>query len=192
MLSIVRIRVALAVCAAVVLGSSCTADEPSPSPLPAISSAPTTPTVAPTPAPTPTPSPPALPALARQDSPAGAEAFARYWLTTLDYATTTGDTRLLRQLANCAGCNALAESIDKVRAEGGRTLGGKATVSKSNTIRHVPAKAALVDLTYSRRTRIVDRPPDQRQTVGPERDVRLLITLRRNRSWLITDAQPIR
>jgi hypothetical protein len=132
-----------------------------------------------------------MPAIARQDSAAGAEAFARYWLTTLDYATTSGDTTLLRQLANCAGCNALADGIDRLRAEGGRTLRGKATVSKSSTVRHVPGKAALVDLTYSREARVVERS-GRRQEIGPEKDVRLLITLRRDRSWLITNAQPTR
>ena len=71
----------------------------------------------------PPPTAPPLPAAATQDTPAGAQSFARYWLSVLDYATTTGDTRRLLALGACVSCIAVAKSIDALYASGGRAEG---------------------------------------------------------------------
>jgi hypothetical protein len=139
---------------------------------------------------TPPPTEPPLPATATQDTPAGAQSFARYWLAVLDYATTTGDTKLLRQVASCAGCDALADGIDALRRAGGRTTGGEITVSKATVASFAAGRAALVDVTYSRAARTVVRASGAQQAVAPERNTQLLITLRRSNSWLVTNAQP--
>lgn len=153
-------------------------------------------TVAPSTAPgsptaSPTPVAPVLPAAARVDSPAGAEAFARFWITALDYASRSGDTTLIRRLADCAGCNALADGIDKLQTEGGRTNGGAVRIVGSSIVRHVPNEAGLVDLTYDRQARTVVQSTGKEQSVPAEKNVRLLITLKRvGDSWQITNAQP--
>jgi len=139
---------------------------------------------------TPPPTEPPLPATATQDTPAGAQSFARYWLSVLDYATTTGDTKLLRQVASCAGCDALADGIDTLRREGGRTTGGEITVRKATVASFAAGRAALVDVTYSRAARTVVTASGAQQAVAPERNTQLLITLRRSNSWLVTNAQP--
>jgi Family of unknown function (DUF6318) len=138
----------------------------------------------------PAPAAPTLPAAARPDTPTAATTFARYYMTVLDYATTTGDTTLLRTLADCPGCNALADGIDTLRREGGRTIGGKISVTKTTAANYVAGKAALVDLTYSRQARTIERASGAKQSVAAEKSTRLLVTLRRTRSWLITNAQP--
>ena len=139
---------------------------------------------------TPPPTAPPLPDTATQDTPAGAQSFARYWLSVLDYATTIGDTKLLRQVAKCAGCNALADGIDTLRRDGGHTTGGKITVSKSTIASFAAGRAALVDVTYNRARRTVTSASGAQQALPPERNTRLLITLRRTGSWLVTNAQP--
>jgi len=157
---------------------------------PPVTSAPPTTPVATTPAPNPTPTPPPQPALSRQDTPAGAESFARYWLATLDYATASGDTSILRRLADCAGCNALADGIDQLHKDGGKTRGGEIRVTKAATASHVAGKAALVDLTYSRAARVVESASGTKESVPPEDNVRLLLTMSRSSTWLMTNAQP--
>jgi hypothetical protein len=111
-------------------------------------------------------------------------------LAVLDYATTSGDTNLLRRVANCAGCNALADGIDKLRRQGGHTTGGEISIRKTAIANYVPGKAALVDLTYSRAPRTVTSAAGVREDVQAENATRLLITLRRTDSWLVTNAQP--
>lgn len=178
-----------------VLGTSCDGGEPTPTTLPtqpsAASSTPGTgsPTSSPTPTVSPTPAAPTLPAAARADTPAGAESFARFWLQTLDYATRTGDTQLLRKLADCPGCNSIADGIDQLSQQGGRATGGAVTVTTAKIVRHVAGKAALVDVTYDRAARTVEKA-GKSQAVPAEKGVRLLITLRRDGDWLITNAQP--
>lgn len=108
-----------------------------------------------TPAPTPTPTPPPLPATARQDTPTGAESFARHWLATLDYAYKTGDTKPFRALGRCSGCASLADSIDRIYAAGGKVTGGELEATNTRVDRHVARSAAAVELYYSRSQRVV-------------------------------------
>ena len=187
-----RITVAVA---ALVLATACSSNDPAPAPLPTPSptAAPTTAPPPTTPPPSPTPTAPTLPPAARADTPAGAESFARFWIQALDYASTSGDTSVIREVADCTGCNALADGIDRLRQAGGRTIGGQVSISASDTVRHVPGQAALVDLTYSRAPRTVTEGSGASRAVPAERNVRLLVTLKRvGESWLISNAQPTR
>jgi hypothetical protein len=190
-LTAVGVRVALAVFVVLVLGASCDGGDPSPTTLP--SSAPpsvVTTTAAPpsTPTPTPTPTPPTLPAAARADSPAGAEAFARFWLTTLDYAYKTGDTKPFRALGSCDGCKTLADSIDKLFRGGGNVSGGNLVVIETRLDRHVPRKAAAVELFYSRTRRVVDDGKGG-HFVDPaaKRLGFFLVLARKTQGWLVTE-----
>jgi len=190
----VGVRVGVVAVAVVLAVAGCSRGDAPSSPLPSGGTPPQSssppsnpPSTAATPPP---PAAPPLPATATQDTPAGAQSFARYWLSVLDYATTSGDTKLLRQVANCSGCNALADGIDTLRRDGGHTTGGKITVSKSNIASFAVGRAALVDVTYDRAGRTVVSAPGAQQALAPEPNTRLLITLRRTGSWLVTNAQP--
>jgi hypothetical protein len=159
----VGVRIALAAAIAVLAVAGCGGDDPSPTSVPtqvqpsaptAVTTAP--PTTAPTtPTTSPTPTPPPLSAAARQDTPTGAESFARHWLATLDYAYKTGDTKPFRAAGGCNGCVSLANSIDKVYAGGGEVTGGALTAIETRVDRHVAGSAAAVELYYSRTQRIV-------------------------------------
>lgn len=151
-LNSVSVRVALAVSVVLALGASCEGGEPTPTTLPtAPPSTSASPTTSPTP-PTPTPSPtvpaPTLPAAARADSPAGAEAFARFYTQVLDYSSRTGQVQLLESLGNCRTCRARSQGIENFFVEGGRVEGGGLTVVRSEVIRFVK-NAALVNIEYN-------------------------------------------
>lgn len=73
------------------------------------------------PEPTPEVTAPALPELAEDDSPAGAEAFARHYIEVLNYSALTGDTALLEELSadDCSGCIKYIELYKSTYENGG-------------------------------------------------------------------------
>ena len=71
--------------------------------------------------PTPEITAPALPELADDDSPAGAEAFARHYIEVLNYASATGDTDPLDELSSehCSGCRKYIDLYRSTYEDGG-------------------------------------------------------------------------
>jgi Family of unknown function (DUF6318) len=142
---------------------------------------------------TPPPSAPTLPATATQDTPTGAQSFARYYIEVLDYAYRAGDTQLLRQLAHCPGCDAVADGIDKFISAGGRYEGGQLSVVSAETVRYAAGQAGLVSMVYSRSERELVSPDGKRDKVNRAPALKVLITERRKASgWLITNIQTVR
>jgi hypothetical protein len=171
------------------LGASCTRD-----PAPPTASATPTATTPTTPSPTPTPTtpPPTLPATAHANTPAAAESFARHWLTALDYAYQTGNTTPLKELGDCRGCLALANSITRVYGEGGRIEGGRIVVQRARGRSFSPGDSATVEVYYSQsdgRTIYGDG------RIGPVKGsarLAFLFTLKRvGNGWTITAVQPV-
>jgi len=97
-----------------------TAPSPSSSPTPS-------PTTPPTSEPTSDPNQPAepkLPAAAKAPTRAGAEAFVRYYIKLLNYASHTGDTEPLAAAANdCKGCRKYEALFSRTYARGGSFTG---------------------------------------------------------------------
>jgi hypothetical protein len=180
----VRIKLALlAVLGCAAIGASCSHD-PDPTLVPTGSPVITTPTV---------PPPPEMPAAALEDSPSGAESFARYWLLALDYAYQTGDTSLVRKLAQCRGCSDLVDGIDRSYSEGDRIEGGRFTVHMTRLTTHIAGKSATVELTYSSTKRRVISMKGMVTEVAAENNARLLLALnRKGETWLIVNAQPVK
>jgi hypothetical protein len=174
------VHITVAVAAVALTAVACSGSDPEPSPVPtgtpaSVTSVPSTPATSP--APTPTPAAPTLPAAARADTPAGAEAFARFYIVTQDYANRTGDTKLLRSLGQCPGCIAVADSIEHFYQSGGRVEGGTLTVIAATVTRHVAGEAALVAVTYKQATgRQVNK--DGSSQVVPAATNKVLQTLR--------------
>ena len=75
--------------------------------------------------------PPEMPALAREQTPEGAVAFAEWWFDTLNYATVTGDTSGLADASDpqCETCASYIAEIDGAYADGGSMEGGVISVS---------------------------------------------------------------
>jgi uncharacterized protein DUF6318 len=101
---------------------ACTHDDPPPPP-PTTTQAPTTPT------PSPTLTPPPAPTAAR--TPAGAEAFVRYFWATYNYAYATLDPKPLQAISDkaCELCASAAKNVDHLRQEGKRVDGGEVVVT---------------------------------------------------------------
>lgn len=185
------IRVAVAAFVVLSAAVGCGGGDPSPTTVPTVTSSSVSPSPSPSSSPsatpTPTASPPTLPALARQDSPAGAQSFARFWLTTLDYAYKTGDTSPFLALGECKSCQSIATGIQQFYAADGHFEGGTFTAQSSQTARHVKSSAALVDLVYSRQTGRAIPGNGTPKTVPAEKDTELLLTLSRSTTgWRLT------
>ena len=99
----------------------------------------------------PPPTAPPLPAAATQDTPAGAQSFARYYIEVLDYASHTGDVQSLRRLGNCETCLAQADGIEKFFKSGGHVEGGEIRITNTESVRFLRS-AALVNITYDQAT----------------------------------------
>lgn len=156
-------------------------------PSPSTSAPPTT-----TPAGTPSPTPPPQPAASRDDTPAGAEAFARYWLTALDYAYKSGDTKPFRALGACPSCESLASGIEKYYSTGGRFEGGTFAADDVKTTRHVGGSAALVDLVYSRSAGQAIPSAGPARVVAAESGTEFLITLERaSQRWRVSSVKTV-
>jgi hypothetical protein len=70
-----------------------------------------------------------VPPEARQRTPAGVEAFTRYYIELLNRQLRTLDSTPLRELSrHCSSCTALADSYDRGRAAGHKYEGGQLSV----------------------------------------------------------------
>ena len=80
--------------------------------------------------------PPAMPALAKDDSRAGAKAFVRYYVDIINYGYLSGDATALLKLGakTCAVCSALARNVDQISNRGGEQVGGQWSVKTLNPI----------------------------------------------------------
>jgi uncharacterized protein DUF6318 len=91
-----------------------------------------------------------MPAEAKGTSAASAKAFVRFYVATVNYATSTGDSKRLRELddGKCVSCAGIAKRIDDVYSAGGRIESTGWTVS-SMTVVSGPPKTPLVDVGLS-------------------------------------------
>jgi hypothetical protein len=96
---------------------------------------------------------PVLPALARQHTQAGAVAFARYWVETLDWAYASMDTSLARRgfAASCSECRQLVGAIDRSRRLDRYVRGGRSIVHSSTAVEPDSKDNAeyVVDVTFA-------------------------------------------
>ncbi len=75
-----------------------------------------------------------MPAEARTQDAAGAEAFVRYYIDAYNYALRTLDPTALSDVSfNCETCNALSQQVRDVDAQGQRYEGGEVHVSEITT-----------------------------------------------------------
>ena len=81
--------------------------------------------------PTSTLKPPTLPAAAKRNDETGAANFVLYWVKVANYASTSGDTSLLREISSpaCGACSDYADLYEKTYASGGFIRGGTDTLN---------------------------------------------------------------
>jgi Family of unknown function (DUF6318) len=197
----------LVLAAAVLLVGGCTSGEAGPntstvvvSSAPATSASPTT--ASPTPSARPYPAdvpltghnvkpgekPPLYPAAARAKTQAGANAFAEFFMHTLDWAYATTNPSYMRHYSgpSCGLCKGLATGISKTAAEKHWYLGGRFTVHAptSTTVAPVTAPADFCSIVVVDETAqsVVDRSGRVFSGDGAHRDDRLKVCT------LVTDA----
>lgn len=119
------------VCAAAFLAGCTSNAEPTPLPEPSASTSPSARASS---------APPSLPPEAAGTSPRAAKAFVRYWVETLNYAGSSGETELLVAASNsqCKACQAVVHTIDTTHASGG-TFQGDGWIVR--TIKYQPLQA---------------------------------------------------
>lgn len=111
-------RVLAGVSVAAALLSACSDSDPQTQPP---TSSPTSPQITAASTATPSePTPPALPALAKEDSKAGAKAFVGWYVDLFTYSANTGDVATFSKYgADCASCQNYVSEIADTYAQGG-------------------------------------------------------------------------
>jgi hypothetical protein len=109
-----------------ILVAACAGDGDEPATLPDVTpvgeAAPAT-----TPTPTPTVEPPVQPSNAHEYTAEGVEAFTRYAIDVINYASATNDVSSLQRIMtiNCRTCSRAVESLKALAQSGGRLEGGQ-------------------------------------------------------------------
>jgi hypothetical protein len=143
--------------------AGCSGDEPTAGP-----PKPAEPPTSPVTTTSPTPAPPVLPAAARENSKAGAVAFAHHYIDLINYASGSGDVRGLRAVSGprCASCQNFVSILRDLYRGGGFVQGGEWTVESYSVIAAGPPKIWLVSMNLSAAPQLVhpgaDAPSDRR------------------------------
>jgi hypothetical protein len=128
-------------CAAALAGCD---SNPSPAPLPSESP----PSASPSATSTPSPTPPAMPDAAKGTGERSAKAFVRYYIDALNFATSTGDTALLKAYSDrsCDSCNSVMERIRSVYDAGGQITSRGWTIGSMHLVPLQPARRPVVEV----------------------------------------------
>lgn len=92
-----------------------------------------------------------IPAYATTNDEPGAQNFARYWIGTLNKATTTGDTKRLKTLQkpSCTTCADFAKQLDTIYGHGGHVETNGFTIKKIVNEGGIPKPAAGVSVVLT-------------------------------------------
>lgn len=176
-----------ALLATLVLAGCSGDDDPEPKIAPSDSSSAAS-TTAPPPSPT-GPVEPTLPPEAAGDDAAAAEAFARHFWATVNYAQVSGDTSTLAALGDvdCAACAGGIEEVERVHLAGGSMTGGTIDVRSvaSQAISSGPSTgfAVTLEVDVSPQTVTVPGEKAKRYTGGP--GTFQMIIERQDAGWIV-------
>ncbi|NHA68746.1 DUF6318 family protein [Phycicoccus flavus] len=167
------------------------ADDPSPSPSassPAASPT-TSETTSPDPSPSASPSPSGsdIPAAARKQTDAGAEAFVRYYIAQSGRAWTKPDPSLLDGLSTrqCSSCSRLSDVAADLASKKQRYDASPIRISKMKTIRSSSSEVAFEASLVENAVRVVDRKGSTVDSYPERRIVRAISTVWRDERWLL-------
>jgi hypothetical protein len=168
----------------------------------------------PTAAPTPTPRPsavykpadksgpaqnvpvPVLPEVAKTETKAGLEAFARYWFELLSYGYETGDTEAVSAItsANCTMCERTKQVQEGWHEDGRWLVGGQVSTPTVNTTFHraqdgqyqVAVQVSQEALSYYNADGSLDSTDAKPADSGS-----LMFVVFRNGGWFVNTIEPI-
>jgi len=183
-LPLVTIRTVATLLTLAVVLPACTTEEKVPTVLPPAPSTSPTPTASRTPVPTRVPIPPEATAETSQ----GASAFAAYYLKLVEDAFATADPQALKEASapGCGGCDALIGSVDGLRRQGHKRIGGNYVVREALAPAIVDGDV-VVDIAYERPAgRVIDTSGTVLETADPvpltTAQMRLI---RRDQTWVV-------
>jgi hypothetical protein len=120
-----------------------------------------------------------FPAYITTNDEKGAQSFSRYWIDTLNKATTSGDTKKLKTLqkSSCQTCTDFAKQLDDIYAKGGHVETDGFKVKKIVNEAGVPAPGAGVSVTLTATPQKVYATKDAkvRELKGGELRLRLIM-----------------
>ena len=129
-----------------------------------------------------------VPSAATAADSAGAAAFARHYIATLQQAVATGDATALDALSDpgCGGCRNLLTAIAAAADAGHHVRGAELTVDFAEAPA-VRAGETIVDLRYKRRAGdLVDARGAVVQSIAPEGPIDTQLRLKRvGRTWSV-------
>ena len=106
------------------------------------------------------PSPPVLPAAAKARSLAGARAFARHYISLINYAQATGrvDSLSAVEAAGCKSCASSERYLSDLYAGGGTITGGDFKITGITTVPNPATEGWLVEIGVEFGPQLVDHP----------------------------------
>lgn len=95
------------------------------------------------------PAPPVMPALAREQSKAGAKAFVRYYIKVLNYSIQAGTGKVVTKLSTpqCTSCLSVAKLANDLQQKGGYQTGGTWVPRTLYVIPLQPRSEPIVDVS---------------------------------------------
>lgn len=133
---------------------------------------------------------PVMPALARENTRAGAKAFVRYYIALLNfgYAERTSDALRALSFTRCVVCSYIAEDIDRLRRRGGHQEGGDWAIE---TLRRLPgsqsAKPIFIAGVQVSAGRSIEAAGGNVHIIKPHEAFFEFHVGREANSWLMTD-----
>lgn len=139
-----------------------------------------------------------VPVEARSKTPAGVQAFTRYYIALMNRQAETLDSQPLRNLSrDCQTCTELANSYDDVKAAGHKFVGGDISVSSTGTAIVNGDEGEISFLLLEQPTKVVDASGavvDQRSSSATKYSGGLRLGWDTARAtWVVTqlDADPL-
>lgn len=129
-----------------------------------------------------------IPKYATTNDERGAQNFARYWIDTLNEATTSGSTRKLKTLQkkSCEVCTDFARTLDRIYARGGHVETRGFVVQKIANEANIPAPGAGVSVVLRSTPQKVYASKNAKPSVRTGGDLRMrLIMIRAGDHWLM-------
>lgn len=137
--------------------------------------------------------PPVMPLVATTHTPAGAKAFAEFFIRTIDWAYATNSAKYMRHYyeASCIECRSAADAVDKAVREGHHFIGDRFTIRRSAVLNSSNA-STVVDVYFDvSAAEVVDGKGRFVDGLGALNNYRERITTAwRPSGWMVTDMLP--
>lgn len=128
-------------------------------------------------------------------SDAGAEAFARYFMQTVDWAYASMDSSLMRSAydpATCNYCNTAANRTDADKAAGKRYEGGRSTIVDVMSAHGADVTNNLVNVVFdASAVKVYDATGSVVSDTEPELKLQFNVRVRYGNGWTVSEVKQV-